>query len=262
MSFAETAETMERVRSVVNDRKRGKKAVRLLSKPERDALEEEKQTEAEKIHAAKTFRTGVDVSASYKRIQDIDMQLEQESPTMDLKPQTIDELSKEERRLREKILQGMPSREVMRRNPYGAVDRHIAWEKENKTDLLIWKNIKRQLEPNSEDRDLSNFEKFRPETTDRGGTSSFMGDAQISGHVALSEKAKENFPESMGNDVNSALAQVEKTETRVCACGCGEEFKPVNASHVYKNAVCRQRASRERAQELVQMHEASGILED
>lgn len=69
---------------------------------------------------------------------------------------------KREYALREKILEGMPSQEEMRKSPAGAVGKHMAWEKRVKPFLAEWKNIKLRLGVGSTDPDLANFERFRP----------------------------------------------------------------------------------------------------
>lgn len=81
-----------------------------------------------------------------------------------------------EAELRGKILDGMLSQEEMRKNPPGAVDRHIAWEKRNKQNMLLWKNLQLRLNVGSDDRDVANFERFRPTQSNMN-----MDGAQISG---------------------------------------------------------------------------------
>lgn len=48
---------------------------------------------------------------------------------------------KRRQQLAEEIKSGMPSDEVMRRNPPGAVAFHQAWERKNKKNVLEWKHI-------------------------------------------------------------------------------------------------------------------------
>lgn len=87
--------------------------------------------------------------------------------------------------LEAEITAGMPTQEEMRRNPPGAVDKHMAWERRNKTNILEWKNIKRRLHmteigngPVEVAKDISNIEHLRP----HGLTQSMdMAGAQISG---------------------------------------------------------------------------------
>lgn len=81
-----------------------------------------------------------------------------------------------EAELRGKILDGMLSQEEMRKNPPGAVDRHIAWEKRNKVNVELWKNLQLRLNAGSTDQDIANFEKYRPTKSNMN-----MDGAQITG---------------------------------------------------------------------------------
>ena len=79
----------------------------------------------------------------------------------------IDDAIKRSDTLKEEMLQGMPTREEMRRNPSGAVDKHRRWERRNKAKLLEWKNIQLRLHQNDhgdlpDATDVANFECFRP----------------------------------------------------------------------------------------------------
>ena len=56
----------------------------------------------------------------------------------------------------------MPSGEEMRKCPAGAIAKHTDWEKRNKGNIAKWKENQLRLNPNSDDPDLANFEKFRP----------------------------------------------------------------------------------------------------
>lgn len=115
------------------------------------------------------------------------------------------------------IRPALTTREDMRRNPAGAVGRFMRVEnaKPIKQAIHQWKRAQLTLEPGNEDPDLANVERFRPEKIhDTGGTSTFMANAQIPGHFAMTAKAKENWPEGMPaqGTVNSPLAQGQKKE--------------------------------------------------
>lgn len=99
-----------------------------------------------------------------RQMQQLDRQLETQTP----KPFTekeIDSAVKLEGELREQILTGMPSQEEMRKCPPGAIDKHRQWEKRNKAKLVEWKNLMLRLNAGTEDRDVANFEKYRPVTS-------------------------------------------------------------------------------------------------
>jgi hypothetical protein len=73
-----------------------------------------------------------------------------------------------------KILEGMPSQEEMRKAPPGAVDKHLRWERKNKTSILEWKNLQLRLRPG--EGEAANLERHRPTTSSLN-----MDSAQIQG---------------------------------------------------------------------------------
>jgi len=85
-----------------------------------------------------------------KQIRRLDTSLNAQTPKAFVGAE-VDAAVQMERELRERILQGMPSQEEMRKSPPGAVDKHIEWEKRNKTDLLKWKNLKLRLNAGNPD---------------------------------------------------------------------------------------------------------------
>jgi len=113
--------------------------------------------------------------------------------------------------LEREIVANMPSTEMMRKNPAGAVHKNTLWNRFQKGNVLEWKNRKLQQEPDSEDPDLANVEILRPSRPVTLDTT-----AQIPGHHAMSAQAKENFgpifPESPTS--NTALKQVKDGRRR------------------------------------------------
>lgn len=73
-----------------------------------------------------------------------------------------DAMVKRSRFLLEKIRRGMPSQEEMRKNPPGAVEKHMAWERRNKRDIMEWRHIMRRLTAGSGSNDAANLELHRP----------------------------------------------------------------------------------------------------
>ena len=81
-----------------------------------------------------------------------------------------DAASVRERELREYLVNdGMLTQEDMRGAPPGAADRHLSWERRNKTKIVEWKNLKRRLHATEcqggafeNIKDISNIESFRP----------------------------------------------------------------------------------------------------
>lgn len=115
-----------------------------------------------------------------------------------------DKLHKLEGDLRAKITENMPTEEVMRKNPTGAVDWHTKWQNKNKKLVKLWKNIKIQLNPDSSDKDLANIERYRPS----GQTDRIRTDAQIVGLHAFTGIDDEQWPFKAPN--NTALEQVKR----------------------------------------------------
>jgi hypothetical protein len=130
-------------------------------------------------------------------------QLEEQSP-VPLTGKEKDTLNSLEKRLRERITTNMPTEEVMRKNPAGAVDWHQRWEKQNKPLIRMWKNVRIQLQPDNQDRDLANIERYRPS----GQTDRMRTDAQIPGLMSYGSVPEENWPFEAPQ--NTALAQVQK----------------------------------------------------
>ena len=121
-----------------------------------------------------------------------------------LTPTEKDKLFAMEKRLASKIQEGMPSDETMRKNPVGAIDQHTAWERANKKLIKWWKNIRIQLNPDSDDRDLANVERLRP----RGQMDRMRTDAQIGGHMAYGDIDPTKWPFEQPD--NTALEQAKR----------------------------------------------------
>lgn len=92
-------------------------------------------------------------------------------------PATVEEEGRMVARSKEllgKILEGMPSHEEMRKAPPGAVEKHRAWERRNKTAIIEWKNLQLRLNAGTSDRDVANLEKFRPTASSLNMDSAFI----------------------------------------------------------------------------------------
>jgi len=136
----------------------------------------------------------------------------------ELTPESRDVLAKRLDYLNEKIKVGMPTHEEMRRNPAGAVDQHRRWDRLNKSSVLERRNIIIALNPGDDSKDLTNIDMIRPHSV-TPGAATFMADAQIPGHFAMTPAAKANWPENMPEfgTLNSPLKQAEKVEAVVKA---------------------------------------------
>jgi len=150
-----------------------------------------------------------------KRKRQIEKDL-QAGTALELTGQAKDALAKREVELADSIKAGMLTTEEMRRNPVGAVDRHRLWERRNKVKILEWKNIRRALNQDSDEKDLSNVEVLRPSMIPLNGAATFMAGAQIPGQFAMTPAAKANFnlvfPDSPKMD--TPLKQAERREKK------------------------------------------------
>lgn len=125
----------------------------------------------------------------------------------------LDAAVKEERELREGMVEGMPTQEEMRRGPPGSLGKHIAWDKKNKNKLLRWKHLMLRLNSGTNDTEVANFEKFRPTSTHRMDTrdafipqeTDYFGlEHAGSGHVMSEEQSV--VLEEVAPDLHSQMA--------------------------------------------------------
>ena len=120
---------------------------------------QELQTEIDGFNQAMPHAKGEDIGILQRRKKQTEKQLWSQSPEP-LTGAEKDKLKALERRLRDRITENMPTEEVMRKNPVGAVDWHTRWSKATKPLVRMWKNARIQLNPDSEDRDLANIERI------------------------------------------------------------------------------------------------------
>ena len=190
-----------------------KRATRYYTFVERQNHEEELKRVDDQLKAPAFVQAGLSAEGRahlMKRQRDLKRELAKCTPPV-LTGEQKDALNVRRKELETDIRVGMPTQEQMRRNPVGAVDQHRRWERRTGSAILEWKNIRRALEPDSEDRDLANVEILRSSSLPTNGTSTFMADAQIPGHFAMTPVAKENWP--LGEPkVDTPLKQAEKRE--------------------------------------------------
>ena len=130
-------------------------------------------------------------------LQRVEKMLEDQAPKPISEPVRKDQVARAANALlTETILPAMLTHEEMRRNPAGAVDQFLKREnsKPIKRAILAWKRAQWALEPETQDRDHTNLERFRPQMRMPPGSSSFMVNAQIPGHFAMTPEAKEHWP--------------------------------------------------------------------
>lgn len=151
----------------------------LLRPNQIDELHGERQQLESNIRTSEDPRA--DKKMMRRQLAGIDRMMEAQAPEP-LQPSEKDEMAKEEKRLRAQITEGMPDDETMRKNPPGAVDWHMSWERKNKRDIMRWKNIRLQLAGDETDNhEIANLERYRP----KGGRNSLQTGAQIPGHLSM-----------------------------------------------------------------------------
>lgn len=234
---AQTEQVLKEVATVRNigvDGELKQKAVRYLTFNEkqsrRDELDQLKRLTDQPAYVQGAI-TGEGRAALGKRKRQIEKDLIAGQPP-ELTGATRDALAAREIVLADTIRDGMVVHEEMRRNPVGAVDRHRKWERANKDRILEWKNIRRALNPDSDEKDLANVDRLRPSMlpVGMGATSTFMADAQIPGKFAMTPLAKENWP--LGEPkVDTPLKQADRRERTA------EQVAKSNANLVKARAV-------------------------
>jgi hypothetical protein len=159
--------------------------------------------------------------------------LRENSPPDDLSGETRNAIYNESKRLEAEIREGMLSRQEMRYNRPGAVDHHIKWERSKKPAILKWKNLQVLLNPDSDEQDLANIERLRPE----GNIQTVDTSAQIVPHFTLPR----NTPEEIAPAVTegSPMAAAERREL--------EELRAQVAALQAKKAAASDRMAKARA---------------
>ena len=132
-------------------------------------LKEEAERIEDMLNAPRHIRQQMqDVPAAVQTLRRMKRQIEHGSPRP-FKSEDVAEAIKVEREIRNEIVgNGMPTQAEMRRNPAGAVEKHIAFEKRNKRKIKRWKNARLRLHAgghlDAADRGeaVANLEVFRP----------------------------------------------------------------------------------------------------
>jgi hypothetical protein len=208
---------VKRIKNVAKDGELTQKAVRFMTHQEQDAKKDDLQF-VESIlspHNVLPNHTMITQDArknlvNYSRFLKKDL-AENVAPDK-LPGEAKDALMRRRDFLVEKIREGMPPNEIMKRNPPGAVSQHMKWMAATKDYQLEYKNVQRALEPDDNSEDLANIEMLRPSMAGPAGdAATFMADAQIQGYFAQSALAKANWP--LGEPkMDTALAQAERRE--------------------------------------------------
>jgi len=166
--------------------------------PLRPHQQEAYRTEQRRLQAivnAPAYVTGVNRGVAAKKAREVESAISTQMP-QPISGSERDQISKlADAVMADDIRPAMLTREEMRRNPAGAVGQFLKRESHPivKHAVRLWKRAMFALEPQSEDPDLANIERFRPEL----GASTILTNAQLPGHMAIPEAAKGNLPESM-----------------------------------------------------------------
>lgn len=124
--------------------------------------------------------------------------MEKEHGVPDLSPAERDAAKKEVKELVEKIRVGMLSAEEMRRNPPGAVDQNVWWERKNKWNINRLRALQTALHkgiPADQARSLLDLDQYRPRTSRLN-----MDNAQIPPARSFSFPSEEYSREGGGYD--------------------------------------------------------------
>jgi len=199
----------------------------------RDDQRESIRSESDNLHRAISDPNNpnkIDRAEAFKRKRSLDtMLVEQEAP--DLTPEQRDSWSKESDRLAGEIQKGMLSAEVMRRNPPGAVNANVQWQRRNSSNLPRWKNIQRALHKGSDLPDVANVERLRDHSS--AGDPSFH-DAQVPRNrtmvgVQVSPEYKEGYDRIFGKEEDLGAAEVapeKKAKIKTVSMLCGIQKSP------------------------------------
>jgi hypothetical protein len=91
--------------------------------------------------------------------------MEREHGVPDFTPAERDKAAKRVKELEGQIQEGMLSHEEMRRNPPGAVDQNVWWERKNKKRIGLWRDLNMALHkgiPADQAQSLTSVERLRP----------------------------------------------------------------------------------------------------
>lgn len=144
--------------------------------------------------AAALFTKDIDRGEMTRQLRSTEKMLETQRPK-EIPETELDQAVKREAQLRQEIVEdGMLSHEEMRKNPPGAVSRHMKWEDRNKGKIQEWKTLRLRLNVGDDDGDLANMEQFRPTQSSMN-----MDGAQITGKSIFLPPDNEAFRKGYDN---------------------------------------------------------------
>ena len=127
---------------------------------EREINEEIRVCESQ-LGTSNPLEVVVDRRKVAQRKRNLERDLEEQKPP-DLSAAELDVVAKDQKELSDSISSEMPTRDMMMRNPSGAVGYNINFEKKHKGNILRWKRNQVLLNRGSDDPDVANAERLRP----------------------------------------------------------------------------------------------------
>ena len=107
----------------------------------RPAQAEQARNEIKTLEAKVNSPFITDKAEATKQLRRVRTAVENQLPVPPADAEEEGRMVRRSKELLNDILVGMPSQEEMRKAPAGAVDKHMKWEKRNKSKILEWKNF-------------------------------------------------------------------------------------------------------------------------
>lgn len=120
------------------------------------------------VNAPPYVRKAVDMKTAIGELRRIEQSLASAAPKK-YEGKDLDKAVAREKELLDKILDGMPTAAEMRKAPPGALEKHMAWEARNQTNIEEWKNVRLRLHRSGalasqfEGSAIANLEMYRPQ---------------------------------------------------------------------------------------------------
>ena len=162
----------------------------------RPAQLEESRNEIKSLEAKLTDKGIEDKSEALKQLRRVTKTVNEQTPRPPIDGEEEGRMVRRSEQLLAEIVDGMPSQEEMRKAPPGAVDKHMGWEKRNKSKILEWKNLQLRLRPG--EREAANLERHRP-----AGSTLSMDNAVVPGKYIY-------IPDGVGATVTFSDAELEQ----------------------------------------------------
>ena len=144
----------------------------------RPAQAEQARNEIKTLEAKVNSPFITDKAEATKQLRRVRTAVENQLPVPPAGAEEEGRMVRRSKELLNDILVGMPSQEEMRKAPAGAVDKHMKWEKRNKSKILEWKNIQLRLTHGTEP-EAANLERHRPTCSSLNMDGAFIAGKQF-----------------------------------------------------------------------------------